>query len=126
MAKNTFRGKSRFILKLGQLRTEVVDEIAKAQEANAVEFAGMVTRAAPVRKGPSGGALRDSTRIERPVKNRGAMRYRVTSGDEKAYYARWVEFIYQAYFYPSYRALRRKFTRRYQIAFAKARKRIMR
>lgn len=119
---NTFRGKNRFILKLGQLKTEVVEEIVKAQGTNAKEFAALARSNAPVDKGD----LRDSTKVEEIKVTKTYVRHLVVSGSDKAYYARWVEFLIQAFFYPSYRALRRRFQRRYSRAFRLARQRIMR
>lgn len=117
---NTFKGKGKFILNLGQLKTEVIEEIVKAEGANAKEFAALARRNAPVDEGD----LRESTVVERVQRTKNVVVHRVVSGNDKAYYARWVEFLIQAYFFPSYRALKRRFQRRYSYAFRKARKRI--
>lgn len=138
-------------------------EIMLAMEAGAEEVCAMARNLAPV----DDGDLRDSIgwtwgdpprgaiviAKSRPLKNGGDMRLTVYAGDDRAFYARWVEFGTQAhslakgadassrrrkslpgrqhpgakatpFFFPSYRANRKRMKSRVSRAITKAAKKV--
>lgn len=153
MARARLRGKKRFALKMRLLKPEVRKEIEGAQAANARDMADLARKWAPVGDYAGGGALRDSTKAigesEGPV-----IRWRVVSGDAEAFYARFVEFgtapstvgqrvtnasgrsrkagrthpgtPAQPYFFPAYRALRKRMRGRLSRAFSRAKRKVFR
>lgn len=138
-------------------------EIAAAMEAGAAEVVTLAKSLAPVESGdlqnsigwtwgePPKGSIVISR--SRPVKNAGDMRITIYAGDDKAFYARWVEFGTAAhslaksadrssrrranlpgrqhpgarakpFFYPAYRATRKKLRSRVSRAVTKAAKKV--
>jgi len=115
----------------------VRDEIRAAMEAGAAEVVRMARSLCPVDRGD----LRDSigwTWGEAPAgsitlgqaKGPGeGERITIYAGDEKAFYARWVEFgtvkmPARPFFYPSWRALRKRVKGRHTRALTKALKKV--
>lgn len=115
------------------------DEIRRAMETSADEIVALAKSLAPVDKGD----LKDSIGWTWGKAPKGAMtlgkvqsdgvdsEFTITiyAGNSKAYYARWVEFGTQKmgaqpYFYPSYRALRRRSKSRVTRAVTKAIKKV--
>nr|WP_312970742.1 HK97-gp10 family putative phage morphogenesis protein [Brucella intermedia] len=115
------------------------DEIRRAMEKSADEIVALAKSLAPVDKGE----LKDSIGWTWGKAPKGAMtlgkvqsdgvdsEFTITiyAGNSKAYYARWVEFgtqkmAAQPYFYPSYRALRRRSKSRVTRAVTKAIKKV--
>lgn len=115
------------------------DEIRRAMEASADEIVALAKSLAPVDKGD----LKDSIGWTWGKAPKGAMtlgkvqsdgvdsEFTITiyAGNSEAYYARWVEFgtqkmAAQPYFYPSYRALRRRSKSRVTRAVTKAIKKV--
>ncbi len=141
---NRFRGKDRFILKLRALKPEVRLEIEKATEANARDMVKTSKGFVPVDEGD----LRDSIKAE-GRRDGPAIRWRVVAGDEKAFYARWVEFgtapgtrvhkkgprsgmsvdhpgtSANPYFFVAYRALRKRLKGRLSRALTRAKKKAL-
>lgn len=114
-------------------------EIKKAMETSADEIVALAKNLVPVDKG----GLRDSIGWTWGKAPKGAMTlgkvqtdavesgFTITiyAGNSDAYYARWVEFgtqkmMAQAYFYPSYRALRKRSKSRVSRAIGKAAKKV--
>lgn len=144
---NTWRGRRRFLLKLKRLKPAVRHEIELATGQNAKDVARLARAWAPV----DDGDLRDSTKAL-PYSDGPAIRWRVVSGDDVAFYARMVEFgtapgvkgatatnakgrkrtvgrthpgnAPQPYFFPAYRALRKRLKRRLTGAFRRARRKV--
>lgn len=115
------------------------DEIRRAMETSADEIVALAKSLAPVDKGD----LKDSIGWTWGKAPKGAMtlgkvqsdgvdsEFTITiyAGNSEAYYARWVEFgtqkmAAQPYFYPSYRALRRRSKSRVTRAVTKAIKKV--
>lgn len=150
MARRTTR--KGFLLKLRRLKPAVRQEIEVATERNAREVAAMAKRLAPFGKYAGGGALKASTKAI-GVKDGAAIKWRVVSGDETAFYARMVEFgtapgkrgdqavnasgrkrkvarthpgtKAQPYFFPAYRALRKRLKSRLSRAFTRAKRKAL-
>lgn len=146
-----FRGKKKTLFALKRLKPEVRIEIQAATERNAKDVAALARRWAPAREGGNQD-LKKSTKAV-PMKDGDAIRWRVVSGDEVAFYARMVEFgtapgkrgdravnasgrkrkvlrthpgtAPQPYFYPAYRALRARLKRRLSRGFSRAKKRAL-
>ncbi len=119
--------------KLRAMPDEVRREIRGALEKNANELTAMQKRLVPV----DDGDLRDSIQWEWGsgdesrigVKGQQGLAITVTAGDEKVFYAGFKEFgtvnlPANAFFFPSYRALRRRMKGRVSRAQNKAIKRI--
>lgn len=153
MARARIRKKARTLLKMNRLKPEIRKEIETAQERNAKDMARLAQQWAPESRG--GGDLKRSIRAELAESLRDRMQtvWRVVAGDEKAFYARFVEFgtaagrrgervarsgggtrqvqrthpgtPAQPYFYVAYRALRKRMARRYREGFRKAKKRAL-
>lgn len=115
------------------------DEIKRAMETSADEIVALAKNLVPVDKGD----LKDSIGWTWGKAPKGAMtlgkvqsdgvdsEFTITifAGNSEAYYARWVEFgtqkmAAQPYFYPSYRALRRRSKSRVTRAVTKAIKKV--
>lgn len=115
------------------------DEIRRAMETSADEIVALAKNLVPVDKGD----LKDSIGWTWGKAPKGAMtlgtvqtnevdsEFTITiyAGNSEAYYARWVEFgtqkmAAQPYFYPSYRALRRRSKSRVTRAVTKAIKKV--
>lgn len=115
------------------------DEIKRAMETSADEIVALAKNLVPVDKGD----LKDSIGWTWGKAPKGAMTlgtvqanevdsgFTITifAGNSEAYYARWVEFgtqkmAAQPYFYPSYRALRRRSKSRVTRAVTKAIKKV--
>lgn len=153
MARARLRGKKRFALKMNRLKPEVRKEIEGAQAANARDMANLVRKWAPVGDYAGGGALRDSTQAI-GESDGAVIRWKVVSGNEEAFYARFVEFgtapstigqrvtnasgrkrkakrthpgnAPQPYFFPAYRALRKRMRGRLSRAFGRAKRKVFR
>jgi HK97 gp10 family phage protein len=111
------------------------EEISRAMETGAQEIVNLAKRLVPVDQGD----LRDSIGWTWGAAPKGAvalttigegpnLRITVYAGNEKAYYARWVEFGTQQnrarpFFYVSYRAIRKRIRSRVTRAISKAAKR---
>jgi len=130
MARRTTR--KGFILKLGRLKPAVRRHIEKAIELNARDVRDLAASFA-ARSSDTGDLVR-SIRAVSYTSGR-ATRWRVIAGDEKAFYARWVEFgtaareghpgtAPQPFFFVAYRALRKRLRGRLTRAFTKAKKEI--
>lgn len=119
-----FKGRARYHLKMRDLPRAVRQELAQAAEKNARQVSALQRQTAP----RDDGDLRASHKVE-PVKV-DVIRWRVAAGDEKAFYARMVEFgtprnAAQPWFYPSYRVLKPRLKARNRAAVKRAIKRIM-
>lgn len=118
-----------FVARLGRIPPHVKKRINQANEKSAEELAAMMVRLVPV----------DDAELQRSItyyeltgagsggatNTGGGIIWRVVAGNERAYYARFVEFgngivPAQPFFYPSYRALRRLIRNRQLRAFRAA------
>ena len=141
-----------FILKLRRMKPAVRQEIELATSRNAADVAKLAKRLAPIGKYAGAGDLKASTKAI-GESDGAAIRWKVVSGDEKAFYARMVEFgtapatrgatvtnasgrkrkagrthpgtRARPYFFPAYRALRKRLRTRLSRAFTKAKKRAL-
>ncbi|MGU3577095.1 HK97-gp10 family putative phage morphogenesis protein [Brucellaceae bacterium C25G] len=123
------------------------DQIRQALEASADEIVEMAKRLAPVLKEPDGrrkaGALRDSIDWTWGKAPKGAitlgkvaeaslagdLTITIYAGNSEAFYARWVEFgtqnsKAQPYFYPAYRASKKRARSRVRRSITKAAKQV--
>lgn len=105
MAKS---GASAYLTRLKKVAPAIKRRVNVALETGAAEYAGMMQRLAPV----ADGDLRDSIVYYARLDAEGLV-WIVSAGDDRAWYARWVEFgtpttRAQSFFYPSVRALRRR------------------
>lgn len=144
------RGRKAFLLKLKRLKTAVRIEIETAIERNAKDVAKLA-RAFAEGSRQSGDLIR-SIRAEAILDGQ-AKKWAVIAGDEKAFHARWVEFgtapsakgatvtnasgrsrksarthpgtAARPYFFPAYRALRRRLKNRLSRAFTKAKRKAL-
>ena len=150
MARGVSRGRRQFLLKLKRLKPEVRFEIEQATERNARAVAKLAKRYAEGSR-QSGDLIRS---IKADSKSDGpALKWRVTAGDETAFYARMVEFgtapakrgqtvtnksgrsrksarthpgtSARPYFFPAYRALRKSLKTRLSRAFTKAKRKAL-
>lgn len=133
----TVTGLDKFKRKLDALPERVRAAAQRALEQGATELVGMQKRLVPVDKG----VLRDSIRWEASaggsrglrsgrgsilaLKGSRGLAVTVRAGDSKAFYAKWVEFGTKAqpgqpFFFPAYRALRRRIGSRVMRAMKKA------
>lgn len=125
MARHAFRNRRRFHLKMEQLPRAVRKDLATAAEQNAREVSARQVQTAPKDKGDLKNSHK-ATPIKSPVN---VVRWRISAGDDKAFYARMIEFgtprnAAQPWFYPSYRVLRAKLKRRNATAARRAIRRI--
>lgn len=149
MARRTTTRKG-FLLKLRRLKPAVRQEIEGATGKNAHDVAKLARRFAESSR--ASGDLIRSTKAE-GESDGPAIRWRVVSGDEKAFYARFVEFgtapgkrgetavnasgrkrtvgrthsgtKAKPYFFPAYRALRKRLKSRLSRAFTKAKRKAL-
>lgn len=111
-----------FAARLGRIPPRVRRRINQANEKSAEELAAMMVRLVPEDERD---LERSITYYELTGPQDAGIVWRVTAGNQKAYYARFVEFgagigtVAQPFFYPSYRALRRIIRRRQIAAFNK-------
>lgn len=135
------QGADKLRSKLKRIPVSARIEIAKAMETSAEEVVKLARSLVPVDQGDLRdsigwswhGAPEGSIRIGR-VKTRtdgrgGNMAIVIYAGDDKAFYARWVEFgtrtqMAQPYFFPVWRAMRKRARSRVSRAMNKAIKRI--
>lgn len=107
-----------FVERMGRIPDRVKKRINAANEKSAEELAAMMVRLAP----------KDEYDLVRSITyyevagyrgDGGGVAWRVAAGNEKAFYARYQEFLpgRTKFFYPSYRALRRLIRTRQQRAF---------
>lgn len=118
----------RLSIKLARIKPEIARELRPAVEANARDVHEIQRRLVPVDDRAGGGDLRDSLAYYEVPGFQG-LKWRVTAGDEKAFYARMVEFgtprnNASPFFYPAYRAIRRALKSRMSRAIRKVIKRI--
>lgn len=124
----TFSNKGRLRAKIERLSASGKRAAREAIEGGAEEIAAAQRRAAPTESG----ALRDSIKVQRKAGEGGAdIGVRIVAGDAKAWYARIVEFgtrphiaggkfkgakhpgaRARPYFYPTYRAYKKRFKSR--------------
>ena len=114
----------RLSIKLSRIKPEIARELAPAVEANARQVHEIQARLVP----EADGDLRESLAYY-AVPGFQGLKWRVTAGDEKAFYARMVEFgtprnAASPFFYPAYRAVRRALKSRMTRAVRKVIKRI--
>lgn len=133
MARTTVKGLDKLRAKLRAMPDEVRAAIRGALEQNAEELVAMQKRLVPVDDGDLRDSIKwewgsgDASRIG--VKGEAGLAVKVSAGDENAFYAAFKEFgtVDQpatAYFFPSYRALRKRMKGRVTRAQNKAIKRI--
>lgn len=132
------RGLDRLKRKLRRLPDAAREEIAKAMEKSANEIVALAKSLAPVDSGdlqmsinwnwgdaPRGSKVLGTVREE--GRGKGNMVITIFAGGSDAYHARWVEFgnknmAAQPFFYPAYRALRRRAKSRVTRAITKSAK----
>jgi HK97 gp10 family phage protein len=149
MAENDSRvlGLDKLNRKLHELPAEMQKTIRKASEDGAEEMVGMAKRLVPVDSGalqasiawtygePPAGSIGGGGTKRKPggkVRTGTATsgdRISVYAGDSRAYYARWVEFgtaaqSAQPFFFPSFRALKKRMKSRNARAMNKAAKKV--
>lgn len=108
-----------FVERMGRIPDKVKRRINAANEQSAEELAALMTRLAPRDEGDLIASIRY---FEVTGTVGGGIAWRVTAGDDTAYYARHVEFGNgttppRGFFYPSVRALRRLIRNRQLRAF---------
>lgn len=118
----------RLSIKLSRIKPEIARELAPVVEANARQVHEIQLRLVPIDDREGGGDLRDSLAYY-AVPGFQGLKWRITAGDEKAFYARMVEFgtprnTASPFFYPAYRAVRRALKSRMSRAIRKVIKRI--
>lgn len=108
-----------FVARMGRIPEKVKRRINAANEKSAEELAALITRLAPKDEGDLIASIRyfEVTRT-----TGGGITWRVTEGDETAFYARMVEFgngtaPARPHFYPAVRSLRRLIRNRQLRAF---------
>lgn len=108
-----------FVARMGRIPDKVKRRINAANEKSAEELAALITRLAPKDEGDLIASIRyfEVTRTAG-----GGITWRVTAGDDTAYYARFIEFgngtvPARGFFYPSVRAIRRLIRNRQLRAF---------
>lgn len=111
-----------FALRMGRIPPQVKKRINQANEKSAEELAAMMVRLAPEDEGD---LIRSIRYYELTGTAGGGVTWRVSAGNESAFYSRFVEFgngIVPArpFFYPAYRALRRSIKNRQLRAFRQA------
>lgn len=118
----------RLSIKLSRIKPAIARELAPAVEANARQVHEIQFRLVPIAAGAKGGELRDSLAYY-AVPGFQGLKWRVTAGDETAFYAKMVEFgtprnAASPFFYPAYRAVRRVLKSRMSRAIRKAIKKV--
>lgn len=145
MARATIKGLPRLKAKLERLRTQTASDVAPAMGRAAQLIVDMMKRQVPVHEGdlrdsigwtfgdaPKGALTVASSRV-------GTLRVTIFAGDEKAFYARYIEFgtaphaqggkfagtehpgtPAQPFFFTSYRALRKEVKRMLRKAISEA------
>lgn len=113
-----------FVARMAAIPTKVKRRLNAANEQSAEELAAMMTRLAPRDEGDLIASIRY---FEVAGVQGGGIAWRVTAGDNDAFYARMVEFgngtaRARGFFYPSVRALRRSIRNRQIRAFRQAMK----
>lgn len=108
-----------FVLRMGRIQNRVKKRINAANEKSAELLAAMITRLAPKDEGDLIASIRY---FEVTGTVGGGITWRVTEGDDTAFYSRMVEFggknrAAKPHFFPSYRALRRSIRNRQLRAF---------
>lgn len=114
----------RLSIKLARIKPAIARELAPAVEANARQVHEIQYRLVP----EADGELRESLAYY-AVPGFQGLKWRVTAGDEAAFYARMVEFgtprnAASPFFYPAYRAVRRALRSRMSRAIRKAIKKV--
>jgi HK97 gp10 family phage protein len=107
---------------MGRIPPQVKKRINQANEKSAEELAAMMVRLAPIDEGD---LIRSIRYYELATTAGGGVTWRVSAGNETAYYSRFVEFgngitPARPFFYPAYRALRRLIRNRQLRAFRQA------
>jgi len=105
MAKS---GASAYLARLKKVAPAIKRRVNVALETGAAEYAGMMRRLAPQQEGDLIESIVYYARIDAE-----GLVWIVAAGDDKVYYARYVEFGHgnaaaRPFFYPSVRALRRR------------------
>lgn len=114
-----------FVARMAAIPDKVKRRLNAANEQSAEELAAMMTRLAPRDEGDLIASIRY---FEVAGIQGGGIAWRVTAGDNTAFYARMVEFgapgpgTARPFFYPSVRALRRSIRNRQIRAFRQAMK----
>lgn len=108
-----------FVARLGRIPDKVKRRLNAANEKSAEELAALMVRLAPKDEGDLIASIRY---FEVSGRQGGGIAWRVTAGDDTAFYARLVEFGNgtvppRPFFYPSVRALRRLIRNRQLRAF---------
>jgi len=105
------RSRVRIAKKLARIRKEAPSEVRGSLQKSGIELAAMQRRLVPVDEGDT----KESIRVmQLALPKIGVL---VIAGSAKAFYARWVEFgtqktPAQPFFWPAYRALRKKIKKR--------------
>jgi HK97 gp10 family phage protein len=123
--------------KLKALPDAAKNEIRAALEQNVEEIADFARRLVPVHQGDLrasigwtfGAAPKGSMVLAQAESTEADLRVTVYAGNERAYYARWVEFgtvkmVGRPFFFPAYRAVKRRVRGRLTRATRKAAKAI--
>lgn len=102
MARN-WKGVDKATARMRRMPQEVKRELFTAMHKNGIEITDAIRRAAPVESGK----LRDSTGF-RDESTPGKIAIAVTSGSDRAWYAKMVEFLHSPYFFPTIRAYKKR------------------
>ncbi len=128
------KGLDRLKRKLKRLPERAEAEIRKAIAASAQEIVEMAKRLVPVDQGDlrdsigwTWGLAPEGSKILGSAKGGAALTATIFAGNDEAFYARWVEFgttkmTAQPFFFPSYRANRKRAVSRIKRAVSKAAK----
>lgn len=107
MADNKFTNRDRLRRRMAAIPEAMKRRVHAALLQNANEFKEAAQRVVSVESGD----LRDSHKVvDRTTPDR--ILIQASAGDERAFYARMVEFLGQPWFYPTYRSLKRRFKAR--------------
>lgn len=133
----SIEGVAQFRAKLRALPDMAKEEIRKALAENAEEIVAFARRLVPVDQGDLkasigwtfGAAPKGSMVLAEAKSEEADLRVTVYAGNERAYYARWIEFgtvnmTGRPYFFPAYRAVKRRVRGRLTRATRKAAKAI--
>lgn len=120
---NRFTNKERAMKRMAAIPAVVLGEVRVAMAINRTELVEGMRGAAPV----DDGDLRDSIR-SKDISDATGIRAQVSAGDNKAFYARMVEFgtpkqTAQPFFYPIYRAFKKRMKARISRAAGKGARR---
>lgn len=123
MANNRFTNKERALARMAAIPAAIKGEVRVAMAENRTELAEAIRRAAP----EDDGDLRDSV-TSRDISNASRIAGQVSAGNEKAFYARMVECgtprqAAQPFFYPMYRARKKRLKSRISRAAGKGARR---